>query len=207
MPPLAKNLVDREALHALATWIRGLQGTSATSIGVQLGGPSGQVDGPFPLTITFDRSVTNFLKDAITVKNGAIINLAGQGYFYTAQVFPIASPVTIEIPAGIMVREGLPNAASNQLLIPFSPQRDQDLRLEFDHDPATETFRLSWLSNPNRVYHLRSAANLLDPPPTWPVFGHYTRLLAQPPRNTLEFVSPPEEARYFIIEAETITPK
>ena len=207
MPPLAKNLVDREALHALAIWIRGLQGTSATSIGVQLGGPSGQVDGPFPLTITFDRSVTNFLEDAITVKNGTIINLAGQGYFYTAQVFPIASPVTIEIPPGVMVREGLPNAASNQLLIPFSPQRDQDLRLEFDHDPATETFRLSWLSNPNRVYHLRSASNLLDPPPTWPVFGHYTRLLAQPPRNTLEFVLPPEESRYFVIEAETITPK
>lgn len=207
MPPLAKNLVDDEALHSLATWIRGLQDTSATSIGVQLGAPSGQVDGPFPLTITFDRTVTNFTAKALTVRNGEIINLAGQGYFYTAQVVPTASPVTIEIPPGVMVHDEFPNAASNQLLIPFSPRRDRDLRLDVDHNPATGTVRLSWPSKSKRIYHLRSAVTLLDPPRTWPVFGHYTKLLAHPPSNTLEFVLPPEASRYFVIEEEILAPK
>ena len=84
---------------------------------------SDPVAGVFPVTFTFDESVTGFVLADITVGNGAASNFAGSGTTYTADITPAASgTVTVDVAAGVAQdTAGNTNTAATQ----FSIENDE----------------------------------------------------------------------------------
>jgi glucose/arabinose dehydrogenase len=200
MPPLAKNLVDERAVAAMTTWIQGLSQAEfapEAPVRVALGGPLGVVDGLFVVTVVFDEVVHDFDVEDLSVVNGSVVGVSGEGYFYVVKILPAGPLVTVDLPAGVIDGGGRGNEASNQLRVSY------EIPLAVDHDPETGVVTLSWPSQSNLRYNLRSSKDLIGAPSTWPIFGGHESLAPTEPTNTLSLVGSSTAARYFVIEGFT----
>ena len=195
MPPLAKNLVDHEAVAAMTSWIEGLDPadlSDSTAVRASLGGPTGMVDGRFSVSVIFDRNVGDFDAGDLMVVNGMVTDVAGSGYQYVARILPTGSPITVELPANTLGANG--NLASNRLTVPFM------ISLSAGHDPASGLVILTWPSQSNLRYNLRSSPTPIGNPLSWSVVEGHADISGTEPRNTLTLIQPPGTTRYFVIE-------
>jgi glucose/arabinose dehydrogenase len=119
MPPLAKNLVDTNAVTTMAAWINSLP----PGPGVALTTPASTVLGDFSVTATFTVPVTGLTSNLFTISNGTISSLTGSGANYTLTISPGApGQVTIQLPAGrVQDGSGHLNYASNPLSVTLLP--------------------------------------------------------------------------------------
>ena len=83
-----------------------------------LSGPSGTVEGPFEVTVTFTEEVTGFDAAAVQVAGGTAA-VSGSGARYTARVRPTASgTLTVDVPAGaVQDAAGNDNEAAQQFRV------------------------------------------------------------------------------------------
>ena len=94
-----------------------------------------------------------------------------------------------------------PQEVANSLA--FGPDLpDQDIALtDVSFDAGSATLSISWLSEPGKLYNLRSE---VDPgagaPLEWPVFNGQENIPATPPENTLTIPLPDNLTRFFAIE-------
>jgi uncharacterized repeat protein (TIGR03806 family) len=121
MPPLAKNLVDSNAVALIATWINSLP----TGPGVALSRTNATplVFGAFPVHVDFTEPVTGVLSSHFLVSNGQVTSLSGSGANYTVLITPqVKGPVTVQF-AGNKVTGGSDagNYPSNPLTVSFDP--------------------------------------------------------------------------------------
>jgi cytochrome c553 len=86
MPPLAKNMVDSNAVSVIAAWINSLPtGPGVTLSRTNEGVP---VAGPFAVDVEFSESVTGVVSGQFIVSNGQVTGLSGSGLFYTIILTP-----------------------------------------------------------------------------------------------------------------------
>ncbi|MCB1133986.1 MAG: hypothetical protein KDN05_22900, partial [Verrucomicrobiae bacterium] len=96
MPPLAKNVVDAEAVQVIADWIESL----ADAPTVKLDAPA-TAGGNFQVGVTFSASVTGLETGDFNVAGGNAVELTGSGADYTLTVAPSDfGDVAVALPAG-----------------------------------------------------------------------------------------------------------
>ncbi len=111
----AGQFTDGTDLKIFDTLVGGIRPARAS-----LAGPSGTVGGEFEVTLTFDFDVTGMTAGDFAVTNGALTGLRGSGHYYVAKVRPVASPVTVSLPANrVTASNGAGNNASIILNLPF----------------------------------------------------------------------------------------
>jgi uncharacterized repeat protein (TIGR03806 family) len=133
MPPLAKNLVDTNAVTTMAAWIN----TLAVGPGVALTTSASSVVGDFSVTVTFTVPVTGLTSNLFTLSNGTITSLSGSGANYTLAVSPgVPGQVVIQLPANkVQDGSGHPNYASNPLSVTLLPGPTLLHRWSFNGNP------------------------------------------------------------------------
>jgi|GEM_PF-854424 len=123
MPPLAKNVVDEAAVQAVADWIQQLDPADfpPDRIRSTLAGPE-TCTGDFVATLVLDDDIAGLEPGGLAVANGRVISLQGSGHWFRATVRPMASPVSVSLPSGVVsgAGSGLPNRASNTLEVTFA---------------------------------------------------------------------------------------
>ncbi len=118
MPPIAKNVVDSNAVSVIASWINSL----TPGPGVGLTTPALTVTGPFNVQVRFTASVTGLVSSAFQVVNGTVTSFSGSGASYNLAIQPAApGDVSVRLPAG-QARDntGNGNYDSNVLLINYA---------------------------------------------------------------------------------------
>jgi uncharacterized repeat protein (TIGR03806 family) len=122
MPPLAKNVVDTNAMQVFADWINSLP----TGPGVHLS----LVDtnqtltaSPFAVAVEISESVTGLNSNMFVVGNGHVSSFTGSGGSYTVTIQPhVTGTVTVRLPAGVVKgASGDGNYASNLLPVTYDP--------------------------------------------------------------------------------------
>jgi hypothetical protein len=121
-----------------------------------------------------------------------VTEVTGSGYQYVARILPVGSPITVELPENTLGGNG--NLASNRLTVPFT------ISLAADHDPASGRVTLTWPSQSNLRYNLRSSTSPTGDPLSWPIVEGHADLAGTEPRNTLTLIQPAGTTRYFVIE-------
>ena len=121
MPPLAKNLVDSNAVQVIADWINSLP----TGPGVNLTrtNSSPLVFGPFAVNVQFTEPVTGVLANQFIVANGFVSGLSGSGANYAITVTPqVQGDVSVQYAANqVLGATGEANYSSNPLLVSHDP--------------------------------------------------------------------------------------
>ena len=75
-------------------------------------------------------------------------------------------------------------------------------RLPFDIESAGDDLVLTWESGEGQLFNLRSETDpSASDPIDWPIFDGHADLVATPPENTLTIPRPPEDKRFFVVEA------
>jgi uncharacterized repeat protein (TIGR03806 family) len=116
MPPLAKNLVDAQAMGEVQNWINSL--SQGPTVKLTKTGVAG--DGDFLIDVTFSNSVTGLTTSDFDVKYASVVSLTGSGLSYALRLKPTAGSsqkVLVELPAGTVVAGALANYASNKLTL------------------------------------------------------------------------------------------
>ncbi len=117
MPPLAKNVVDSNAVELIAAWINSLPiGPTAT-----LSGPA-NVNGAFSVIVQFSAAVTGLTAGDFQVENGSVTGFSGSGTTYAVTITPLAyGPVRVKLPAN-QAQDGSAqgNYESNLLTVNYS---------------------------------------------------------------------------------------
>ena len=122
MPPLAKNVVDTNAMQVFAAWINSLP----PGPGVTLSLPSTNtlLYTNFTVNVLFTESVTGVTTNKFFISNGQITSLSGSGTTYSITIAPTAKGlVTVQFPQGQVVglSSGGSNYLSNTLLVNYDP--------------------------------------------------------------------------------------
>jgi glucose/arabinose dehydrogenase len=121
MPPLAKNLVDVQAMQLFADWINSLP----TGPGVTLtpADSSTPISGPFTVNIQFTEPVAGVSLNQFIISNGQLSILAGSGQNYTVVVTPqVKGAVNLQYAANqVLGSTGQGNYASNPLSLAYDP--------------------------------------------------------------------------------------
>lgn len=159
MPPLAKNMVDTNAVQLMADWINSLPtgpgvALSRTNVGVP-------VYGPFAVNVEFTEAVTGVSANQFTIANGQITGLSGSGANYTVIVTPqVKGAVNLQYAANQVVgATSQGNYASNPLSVSFDPL-NQFLAtwLPFDEGSGTTTADGSGNGNAGTLNNMASTA-------------------------------------------------
>jgi Bacterial Ig-like domain len=78
----------------------------------QIAGPVMPVNGPFEVTVAFDKNVTDFTMSDLQVTGGSVTKLRGKDYYYVATITPISQIVNISVPQDAANLSGLGSRAS-----------------------------------------------------------------------------------------------
>jgi len=122
MPPLARNLVDTNAMQVFADWINSLP----TGPGVHLALANTNdvlTSGPFAVEVELSESVTGLNSNMFVVLNGHVSAFSGSGANYTLTIQPhVKGMVTVRLPARVVKgASGDGNYASNLLPVTYDP--------------------------------------------------------------------------------------
>jgi hypothetical protein len=121
MPPLAKNLVDTNAVQLFADWINSLPAGPGVTLTHTNSGSL--VSGTFSVNVQFTEPVTGVATNQFILLNADAIALNGSGQNYTLMLQPkIKGVVRIQFAANqVNGASGEPNYASNPLTVSFDP--------------------------------------------------------------------------------------
>ncbi|HEX5220256.1 MAG TPA: PQQ-dependent sugar dehydrogenase, partial [Verrucomicrobiae bacterium] len=148
MPPLAKNMIDTNAMQLFADWIMSLP----TGPGVALNRTNATtlVAGTFFVNVEFTEPVTGVLSSHFQVSNGQVTGLSGSGANYTITVTPqVKGAVTVQYGANkVNGSTGQGNYASNPLSVSYDPL-NQYLTTWLPLDDGTGTTALDASGNGN----------------------------------------------------------
>jgi len=159
MPPLAKNLVDTNAVQLMADWINSLP----TGPGVALSRTNAGVPvyGPFAVKVDFTEPVTGVSAGQFLVSNGQVTGLGGSGQSYTVIITPqVRGAVDVQYAANQVVgATSQGNYASNPLSVSFDPM-NQFLAtwLLFDEGSGSTTADGSGKGNSGTLNNMASSA-------------------------------------------------
>ncbi len=159
MPPLAKNVVDSNAMQVIADWINSLP--PGPGVTLALTNPGSLIAGPFAVTVLFTESVAGVTSNKFVVANGQITALAGSGATYTLNISPQAKGlVTVQLPAGQVVGlSGGTNYVSNTLAVDYDPLNEfLTTWLPFEEGSGTTTADASGHGNPGTLLNMPPAA-------------------------------------------------
>ncbi|MDB6123106.1 MAG: Laminin sub domain 2 [Pedosphaera sp.] len=159
MPPLAKNLVDAQAVQLFADWINSLP----TGPGVTLSqaDTNGPVSGPFIVNIQFTEPVTGVSLSHFIVSNGQLSSLSGSGQNYTMLVNPqVKGAVNIQYAANqVTGSTGQGNYPSNPLSLLYDPLNQfLSTWLPFENGSGTIAADASGHGNPGTLNHMSPLA-------------------------------------------------
>lgn len=158
MPPLAKNVVDSNAVSVIGAWINSLP--PGPGVTLTLANPATLISGPFNLTAVFTESVTGVTSNKFAVSNGQVTGLTGSGTTYTLTVNPLTNgTVTIQFPGGqVTGLSGGTNYVSNTLTVSYDPL-NQFLTtwLPFEEGTGTTTADASGHGNPGTLINMPQA--------------------------------------------------
>jgi uncharacterized repeat protein (TIGR03806 family) len=159
MPPLAKNMVDANAVDLIAAWINSLP----TGPGVALSrtNVTPLVYGIFPVEVVFTEPVTGVLSSHFLVSNGQVTSLSGSGGNYAVMITPqVNGPVTVQY-AGNKVTGGTGegNYPSNPLTVSSDPLNAfLSTWLPFEEGTGTVTEDQSGNENPGTLVGMAASA-------------------------------------------------
>lgn len=159
MPPIAKNMIDTNAMQLFADWIMSLP----TGPGVTLSrtNTSPLVAGPFFVNVEFSESVTGVLSSHFLVSNGQVTGLSGSGASYTITVTPqVKGAVNVQYAANkVNGSTGQGNYASNPLSVSYDPLNQYlTTWLPFDDGSGTTAIDASGNGNPGILNNLSPSA-------------------------------------------------
>jgi len=159
MPPLAKNMIDTNAMQLIADWIMSLPtGPGVTLVRTNSGTP---VFGAFPINIEFTEPVTNVQASQFILSNGQVTGLSGSGANYTIIVTPqVRGAVSIQYGANeVTGATGQGNYPSNPLSVSFDPLNQfLSTWLPFEEGTGTTTADASGNGNNGALNNLSPGA-------------------------------------------------
>lgn len=159
MPPIAKNIVDTNAVQLMADWINSLP----TGPGVMLSRTNANVpaSGPFAINVEFTEPVSGVAANQFTVSNGQVTSLGGFGTSYTIIVTPqVKGSVTVQYAANQVIgATSQGNYPSNPLTVSYDPLNQFLLTwLPFEEGSGTTTADASGNNNPGVLNNMASTA-------------------------------------------------
>lgn len=159
MPPIAKNMVDTNAVQLIADWINSLP----TGPGVALARTNGNVPayGPFAVNVEFTEPVTGVSSGQFIIANGTVSSLSGSGTSYTIIVTPqVKGAVNLQYAANQVVgATSAGNYASNPLTVSFDPLNQfLGTWLPFEEGSGTSTADASGNGNPGTLNNMPSTS-------------------------------------------------
>jgi glucose/arabinose dehydrogenase len=118
MPPLARNLVDSNAVLVISNWIYSL----AVAPGVTLATANASVSGAFTVQVSFTAPVTGLTPGSFSITNGLATALTGSNANYSLTVLPLKfGAVTVQLPAAaVQDGSGNPNYPSAPLAASYT---------------------------------------------------------------------------------------
>lgn len=161
MPPLAKNVVDTNAIQVLADWINSLP--PGPGVALVLGEEPGDsvVTGPFNVDVEFTRSISGLTSNMFQVVNGQIISFSGSGTNYTLRINPQnEGSITLQLPGGqVLDGTGHTNYPSNLLVVDYHNLDSFLLTwLRFDESSGTVASDASGNANNGVLFNMNSGA-------------------------------------------------
>lgn len=159
MPPLAKNIVDTNAVQLMADWINSLP--TGPGVALTRTNTDALVYEPFAVNVDFTEPVTGVAAGQFITANGQVTSLTGSGANYTIIITPqVKGPVNLQYAANQVVgATSHGNYASNPLSVGFDPLH-QFLAtwLPFDEGAGTTAADGSGNGNPGTLNNMASAA-------------------------------------------------
>ena len=122
MPPLAKNVVDQQAMNVISNWIVSLPPGPGVALSFAITNQTVYA-AAFTVNVSFTEAVTGLTTNDFIVANGYVTSLTGSGGTYAVVIQPVANgTVTVRLPAGIAL-DGTsdPNYGSNTLTGQYDP--------------------------------------------------------------------------------------
>jgi glucose/arabinose dehydrogenase len=155
MPPLAKNVVDTNAMQVLSDWIDSL--ATGPGVTLTLTNTSVPVSGPFGINVQFSESVTGMLACQFIIANGQVSSLSGTGQTYTAVITPqVKGTLNIQYVANqVTGATGQGNYPSNPLSVSYDPLNQfLSTWLAFEEGAGTTTADASGHGNNGVLYNM-----------------------------------------------------
>jgi hypothetical protein len=159
MPPLAKNVVDSNAVQAIADWINSLP--PGPGVTLTLGNSNALVYTNFSVTAQFTEPVNGVTSNKFLVSNGQVTSLSGSGTTYTLNISPLVKGlVTVQFPQGQVVGvSGGTNYISNTLQVNYDPLNQfLSTWLPFEEGFGFTTADASGHGNPGTLVSMPSTA-------------------------------------------------
>ncbi len=122
MPPLAKNVVDSNAVSLIAAWINSLP--PGPGVALTLVNTNTLVYTNFAVNVRFTEPVTGVTTNKFLVTNGQITSLTGSNANYVINIMPLVKgAVTLQFPQGQVIgtSSGGTNYVSNTLQVNYDP--------------------------------------------------------------------------------------
>jgi uncharacterized repeat protein (TIGR03806 family) len=161
MPPLAKNVVDTNAIQVLADWINSLPPGPGVEVVLGDGPGDSVVTGPFNVDVEFTRPISGLVSNMFQVVNGQILAFSGSGTNYTLRINPQAEgTVTVQLPGGqVLDGTGHTNYPSNLLVVDYHNLDSYLLTwLRFDDGAGTTASDVSGNANNGTLFNMNSTA-------------------------------------------------
>ncbi len=159
MPPLAKNVVDSNAVQVLAAWINSL--LPGPGVVLTLANTNMVVFTNFAVNVRFTEPVAGVTTNKFLVTNGQVTSLTGSNASYSITVAPLAKgTVTVQFPQGQVVgNSGGTNYVSNTLQVSFDPLNQFLLTwLPFEENSGFTTADVSGNGNIGTLQNMLSTA-------------------------------------------------
>lgn len=159
MPPLAKNVVDTNAMQLLADWINSLP--TGPGVTLTLTNPGVPISGPFAVNVQFTESVTGVLSGQFIVSNGQVTGLSGSGSNYSIIVTPqVKGTVNVQYAGNqITGATGQGNYPSNPLSLSYDPLNAVlSTWLPFEEGAGTTTADASGHGNSGALFDMTPGA-------------------------------------------------
>lgn len=121
MPPLAKNVVDTNALSVIAAWINTLP--PGPGVTLTLANTNPLVYTNFAVNVQFTEPVAGVATNKFFVSNGLVTSLTGTNAAYSINITPLAKGlITVQFPQGQVIGlSGGTNYVSNTLQVSYDP--------------------------------------------------------------------------------------
>jgi glucose/arabinose dehydrogenase len=159
MPPLAKNVVDAQAVQVMADWINSLP--TGPGVSLALANPGALIYGSFAVTVQFTEPVSGVTANQFIVSNGQVIGLSGSGANYALNISPqVNGRVSIQYPSSQVVGStGAGNYASNPFQVDYDPLNQfLSTWLPFEEGLGTTTADASGHGNAGTLVNMPATA-------------------------------------------------
>ena len=159
MPPLAKNVVDSNAVQTIAAWINTLP--PGPGVVLTLPNTNTLVYTNFAVNVRFTEPVAGVTTNKFLVTNGQVTSLTGSNASYSITITPLAKGIlTVQFPQGQVIgNSGGTNYVSNTLQVNYDPLNQFLLTwLPFEEGAGFTTADVSGNGNNGTLQNMLSTA-------------------------------------------------